>query len=43
MIDINEGVVELIDFDKCWEENGGVSEAVIWDVQRIIEAWASDD
>ncbi len=43
IVDINEGVIELHDFNNCWEENGGVPEAIIWDVERIIEAWASDD
>ena len=41
MVKITEGQVELLNFDEDWVPCD-VNEEIIWDIDRIIEAWSSD-
>ncbi len=43
IIEIAEGRVELIDFEANWQEGEHDEDAIIWDVDRMIGAWSSDD
>jgi hypothetical protein len=43
IIDVAEGRVELIGFESNWQEGEFDEDAIIWDVDRMIEAWSSDD
>ncbi len=42
-LEIEEGSVELVNFKEDWEEDGGTADSVVWDVDRLIEAWTSND
>ena len=43
VIEVSEGRVELIDFGGNWEKGELSDDAIIWDIGRMIEAWASDE
>ena len=44
VLEIAEGRVELLQFDRNWRSlDRATDDAIVWDVARIIEAWASDD
>jgi hypothetical protein len=43
VIEVAEGRVELFNFVKTWGEGELDEDAIVWDVDLMIQSWASDD
>ena len=43
IMELPEGRFELIDFEEKWQEGKFDEDAIVWNLERIIEAWSSDE
>lgn len=42
VIELAEGRLQLFEFKQAWQEGIVPDDAIVWDIERIIEAWSSD-
>ena len=42
IIELAEGRLQLVEFKQAWQEGIVPDDAIVWDIQRIVEAWSSD-